>query len=38
MVLKVTTPDPGAIEHTLEDSEAIVIATVRDELAVAVGV
>jgi hypothetical protein len=35
-VLKVTTPD--AIEHTLEDPEAIVIATVRDELAVAVGV
>ena len=35
-LLKVTTPD--AIEHTLEDPEAIVIATVRPELAVAVGV
>ena len=35
-LLKVTTPD--AIEHTLEDPAAIVIATVRPELAVAVGV
>ena len=35
-VLKVTTPD--AIEHTLEDPAAIVIATGNVELAVAVGV
>jgi hypothetical protein len=35
-VLKVTTPDE--IEHTLEDPAAIEIATVRDELAFAVGV
>ena len=35
-VLKVTTPD--AIEQTLEEPAAIEITTVRDELAVAVGV
>jgi hypothetical protein len=35
-VLKVTTP--AEIEHTLADPVAIVIATGRDELAVAVGV
>ena len=34
--LKVTTP--AVIEQTLEEPEAIVITTVSDELAVAVGV
>jgi hypothetical protein len=29
---------PAEIEHTLEDPAAIEIATVKDELAVAVGV
>ena len=34
--LKVTSPDE--IEQTLDDPDAMVIATVNDELAVAVGV